>query len=252
MPEPIVIDSHVHVGRNQARWSSVRPALEAVGIDTAVLSPDPDSHDLRGERGIGGELARPGGPYGLWYIGGSPFAGYRSGEALLPPSLDDYDGVDWHCWFSAGYDYGGSGEAELADARAFLESSVSWEALTALEAAVAARLPVRLTESLAFTLALLESFPLGTFIVPHLGLRNGGVSRVLNALAERRRTLFDSSLVEPNEGIVALIGAERMLLGSDAPNGEPGKAVRDVRNLHVAPDDMAAILGENARRLFRS
>jgi predicted TIM-barrel fold metal-dependent hydrolase len=73
---------------------------------------------------------------------------------------------------------------------------------------------------------------------------------VLNALADRPQVYFDTSLVEPNEGMVGRVGAHRVLLGSDAPGSDPAKALRDVRNLGLPPEDVAAILGENARRLF--
>jgi hypothetical protein len=250
MPEPPVIDSHVHVGRNQSRWETIRLALEAVGIDTAVLSADPTSYDLRGDRSIGGDLARPGGPYGLWYVGGDPFAGYGLNDDLLPRSLDDYDGVDWHCWFSEGYDYGSSDEVAISQAHELLGSSDARRAIEAIGAIIEAHLPIRLTESLPFTLALTERFPDGTFIIPHMGLRNGGSSRVLNALADNRRVHFDTSGIEPNEGMVERVGWERVLLGSDAPAGDPARAIRDVRSLSIPPDRIAAILGENARRVL--
>jgi hypothetical protein len=248
MPELLVIDSHVHVGRNESRWEVVRPALEALGIDTAVLSADPEAFDLRGDRSIGADLAGPGGPFGLWYIGGDPCSGYRLPEPLLPRSLDDYDGVDWHCWFSDAHDYGSSDA--LAEAQALLDSAEARRALEAIEMTFAAGLPLRLTESLPFTLALIERFPAGTFIIPHMGLRNGGCSRVLNALAGSARVFFDTSVVQPNEGMVRTVGAHRVLFGSDAPGGDPARAIRDVRNLSLPPGEIAAILGENARRLF--
>jgi len=249
MPEPLVIDSHVHVGRNASRWEAVRPTLEAVGIDTAVLSADSESYDLRGDRGIGGDLARPGGPFGLWYVGGDPFSGYRLPEPLLPHSLDDYDGVDWHCWFADAHDYGGADA--LADAQALLGSTDARRALEALEAIFEADLPVRLTESLPFTLALIERFPERAFIIPHMGLRNGGCSRVLNALAANPRIYFDTSVVQPNEGMVRTVGAHRVLFGSDAPGGDPARAIRDVRSLNLPPEQITAILGGNAQALLR-
>ena len=248
MPEPLVIDSHVHVGRNESRWETVRPSLEAVGIDTAVLSADPESYDLRGDRSIGGDLARPGGPFGLWYISGNPFGGYRLAEPLLPRSLDDYDGVDWHCWFSDAYDYGSSDA--LAEAQALLDSADACRALEALEALFEAGLPVRLTESLPFTLALIELFPSARFIIPHMGLRNGGCARVLNALAESPRVYFDTSVVQPNEGMVRTVGAHRVLFGSDTPTGDLARAIREVRSLDLPPGEIEAILGGNAQRLF--
>ncbi|MGQ9732341.1 MAG: amidohydrolase family protein [Candidatus Zipacnadales bacterium] len=250
MRGPIIIDSHVHVGRNENRWERIRPLLERVGIDTAVLSADPESYDLIGDRSIGGDLARPGGPYGLWYIGGNPFGGYRRAVPLLPPRLSDYDGVEWHCYFTESYDYGRTDEVAFASAQEFLNSSEAQKALEALEIIVACGLPIRLTESFGFTLALAERFAQAIFIIPHMGLRNGGVSRVLNTLADRPHVYFDTSIVEPNEGMVERVGFRRVLLGSDIPTGDPARAVRDVRNLNLAHEKINAILGENARRLF--
>lgn len=248
--EPRIIDSHVHVGRNESRWETIWPSLAALGIGTAVVSADPNSYDIQGDRSIGPDLARPGGPYGLWYIGGNPFAGYRLSGSLLPRCLSDCDGVEWHCWFSEGFDHGSSDELTATEVEDFLQSRDAKRGLEAMSEIVSARLPIRLTESLPVTLALIERFRTGTFIIPHMGLRNGGVSRVLNALGDNPRVYFDTSLVEPNEGMVRKVGWQRVIFGSDAPLGDPVRALWNVRNLNLSPEQISAILGENAERLF--
>ena len=115
---------------------------------------------------------------------------------------------------------------------------------------LAPRQPVRLTENLPTTLALVERYPQGRFIIPHMGLRNGGTSRVLNALASDPNVYFDTSVVEPNKGMVERVGWQRVLLGSDAPTGSPARSVRHVRELGIPEEQVQAILGENAQRLF--
>ncbi len=250
MAEPITIDSHVHVGRTHARWAETLPLLEAAGIDAAVLSADPDSPNLDDERDLPAALSARDGPYALWYIGGDPVSGIRRGPPPLPRDLDGYRGVEWHCYFSEAFDYGSSDDLAAATAAELLQSSDSLPALEALEALVARGLPVRLTENLPTTLALIERCPDGRFIIPHMGLRNGGTSRVLNALASNANVYFDTSVVEPNEGMVERVGWQRVLFGSDAPTGDPARAIRRVRELNIPPQQVQAILGENAQRLL--
>lgn len=250
MAEPIIIDSHVHVGRTHARWDETWPRLEAAGIDAAVLAADPNSPNLDDERALPAALARPGGPYALWYIGGDPFSGIRLGPPKLPPSLDDYDGVEWHCYFSPRLDYGSSSDIEAAAAAEVLSSPAAGGALDALETLLAKGLPVRLTEDLPTTLALIDRCPEGRFIIPHMGLRNGGTSRVTNALAGNPNVCFDTSVVEPNEGMVERVGWRRVLFGSDAPAGDPAWSIRQVRQLKLPPEQIEAILGGNAQRLL--
>jgi hypothetical protein len=250
MAEPIVIDSHVHVGRTHARWEETRPRLHAAGIDAALLTADPDSPNLDDERALPAALSRPEGPYALWYIGGDPFSGIRRGRPPVPPGLNDYHGVEWHCYFSRGFDYGSSDDIDAAATAQELDSATAREASGVIEAIIAAGLPIRLTENLPTTLALIDRYPDGRFIIPHMGLRNGGTSRVMNALADNPNVYFDTSVVEPNEGMVGRVGWERVLFGSDAPTGDPAWAIRQVRELNLPPEQIAGILGANAQRLF--
>jgi predicted TIM-barrel fold metal-dependent hydrolase len=73
---------------------------------------------------------------------------------------------------------------------------------------------------------------------------------VLNALADRPGVSFDTAGVELNEGMVSVAGAQRVLLGSGAPIGDPVRALRQVRSLRLPPDQIATVLGDNALRLF--
>jgi Amidohydrolase len=247
----IIIDSHVHVGRNEARWDETRPMLEALGIDTAVLAADGGSASLDGDRGLPGVLSRPGGPFALWYIGGEPFSGIEVGPAELPRDLEDYQGIEWHCWFSAGYDYGsGADEVAAAEAEQLLGSEAARTAWEGLDEVVERGFPIRLTESLPVTVAIVARYPQATFIVPHMGLRNGGTARVMRALARNEQVYFDTSAVEPDEALVRRVSAARVLFGSDAPAGDVAWALRGVRALDVPADDLALILGGNAERLF--
>ncbi len=214
------------------------------------MAADPDAYDLDSDATLPGDLSRPGGPFGLWYIGGNPLAGFRRGPARLPRNLDEYQGVEWHCYFSDGFDYGGSDEATAAEAAEVLRAEVARPALDLLEALAAARLPIRITENLPVTLALIERLPKATVIIPHMGLRSGGTTRVMHALADNPRVHFDTSVIELNVALVEQVGAARVLFGSDAPEGDVARSLRAVRGLDLPPADIAAILGENAQRLF--
>ncbi len=251
MLQSMIIDAHVHVGRNESRWQTTWPELEALGIDTAVLSADPESFDLSGDRTLPGDLSRREGPYGLWYIGGTPFSGILQGVPTLPRDPRDYQGIDWHCYFSDAYDYGSSADEETAaEASEYLDSAEAQPALAVIEELVGAGMPIRLTETLPITVGIIERLPQGVFIIPHMGNRNGGVARVLNMFAKTSRVHFDTSSIEPNEGMVETVGAKRVLFASGAPHGDVARALRVVRAMDVPAAALEDILGENARRIF--
>ena len=251
MPEPKIIDAHVLVGRNESRWQTTWPALDALGIDTAVLSADPESYDLAGDRTLPGDLSRRDGPYGLWYIGGAPFSGIQQGAPTLPRDIRDFQGIDWHCYFSDRYDYGSTADEEsIATAAQTLDSREAQPALATLAELAGAGLPIRITETFPVTVAIISRFPEAVFVVPHMGNRSGGVARVLNALAASPNVYFDTSGIEPNEGMVGTVGASRVVFASGAPHADPSRALRVVRALELPPADVQRILGENARRLF--
>jgi predicted TIM-barrel fold metal-dependent hydrolase len=50
--------------------------------------------------------------------------------------------------------------------------------------------------------------------------------------------------------MVERVGVDRVLFGSDAPAGDTAWSLRALRSLHLPDRQIAAMLGENAKRLF--
>jgi len=99
--------------------------------------------------------------------------------------------------------------------------------------------------------ALATKFPDLKIIAPHLsGHHEDGVLD----LAPHPNVWVDTSGGMPDAGILdyalEVLGAERLLFGSDAPIRHPGSALARVTNCAMGEDEREAILGGNFRRLF--
>jgi len=247
---PPIIDAHVQVGRNTLLWSQLRRELEGAGVLTAVLSASPHSPHLDDDRTLPLDLARPGGPFALYYVGGQPFCDTVFGPPGLPHDIAEYDGVSWHCVLSPSLDYGGSrsyGYWDDRDAGTVLESSGALEALQRLEEL---DLPLRMQEHLPVVEAVRERLPRLRLIIPSLGRTTGGVTAATRRLAGDERVWFDTSNTELNEALVKRVGFERLLYASDYPAGSPAENIRQVRLLRIPAEQQQAILGGNLLRLL--
>ena len=102
----------------------------------------------------------------------------------------------------------------------------------------------------------IEHFPEVTITCAHFG---GGLP-FYALMPEVARTLnnvyFDSAaapfLYTPSvfSATVALVGADKVLLGSDFPLLEPQRLLQQVRESDLSPEEQGLILGGNAARLF--
>jgi hypothetical protein len=245
-----ILDAHMHLGRSHLPLAEARRLLKEAGIAGAAVFADPESRDLPGDNRYALEAAGSG-PllFPFFYVGGNPYSGTRAAGPLPSPSaLDGYRGIKWHCAFTPEHD-GGGGPLGMSLDEA--DRAVASPEVAALMARAARdRLPVCLEEHFDLTVRFVARYPDVTFVIPHMGMLNGGTRAVLQAFAGSSNVCFDTSLAVPDAGTIRALGPARILFGSDHPYGDPGSALRRVRGLGLAPDEAAAVLGGNLLRLL--
>jgi hypothetical protein len=243
----MIADAHAHIGRHLGVEGYARE-LKSAGIRTAAVFADPESPTLAADNPwVLGEARRRG-----WipflYVGGNAYADTRPWpEVRLPDDLDDFAGVKWHCHMTPGHDSGGWEMVSPDEARRGLEADDVAGAFAAFERLA---LPVIFEEAYEITLRAVSLYPGVTFIIPHLGMLNGGAERVVAAIGSRPNVLFDTSLAVPPTHLVARLGADRFLFGSDHPYGSPRSGLEGIRALGLPGEDEGAILGGNLARLL--
>jgi len=125
-----------------------------------------------------------------------------------------------------------------------------------LETIVARDLPITVEETYDNTMLLVDALaPEATYIIPHVGRRNGGLERLAaEGLWERPNIWADTSMarLEDAAAYVEHCGVERLMFGSDYPFGIPAEQMATVRALRLQPEQEAAVLGGNATRLLGS
>ncbi len=106
--------------------------------------------------------------------------------------------------------------------------------------------PVRMIEQLG------KRYPATTFILAHAG---GMWVKAFQAAQPYPNLYFDVSGFDPERGIVetavAMLGAERILFGSDVPGRSYAAQLAKVQYADISARDKALILGENAAALLR-
>ena len=246
-----IIDARVHVSRAMAPWPKVRKMLGEAGVDSALLSINPEStapdHDLLLPR----DVAAPDGPWAAYYVGGYPFEGYRRGAIEIPSDFDRYSALHIRCFVSPSLDFGGATTSASWDAKR-LDAAIGREDLCAIiDAAGQREMPVWLIEHFPVTLGLIERFPDVRFVIPKMGAMNGGSSAVVNALAEFEQIYFDTSCGEVQESVVRRIGYRRILFASGYPFNEPASALEQLCSMDLPDDEIAAMAGGNLLELLK-
>jgi uncharacterized protein len=126
-----------------------------------------------------------------------------------------------------------------------------------MEALAKMRVPILMhADPLQPLFNLVEHFPEATIIMAHMG-GGGSPTSITAAIHESRRfenVYHDTatSLVESNmvEEAVRVVGAERVLLGTDYPVLDPFSQVAKVRSANVSEKEKEQILGLNIKRLM--
>jgi hypothetical protein len=245
-----VLDAHVHLGRRHLPLREAEEMFDSAGVQGAVVFADPESPDLAGD-GVYVRDARSTRhrliPYR--YIGGNPYGrGLRSPPLPDPASLDGFSGIKWHCHFTPGHDAGGGPLGMSEDEAAAAVSSPPVAAL--MERAAREGLPVCLEEHLHLTVLFVARYPAVRFVIPHMGMLNGGTRVVVGALAGRDNVWYDTSLAVPDAAAIRRLGVERILFGSDHPYGHPASTLARLRSLGLTSSEEEAILGGNLLALL--
>jgi len=200
-----IIDAHVHLGNNrQTKYYSLRELrrdLKEAGAQGAVvfafpedmyrIADSPQSRMKANEYVL--KAARASRNLNLY-----PFY-FVWKDYLIPPNLDEYAGIKWHRhWDEPRYDYDDPKCSEI------------------LEKIGGLKMPVVLEEEYAETLRFVNENPGLRVIIPHMGKLNGGCER-MEAFFNNPNAYFDTSTapIEAIRKILAKVGAERIIFGSD-------------------------------------
>ncbi|HOF05148.1 MAG TPA: amidohydrolase family protein [Syntrophales bacterium] len=116
------------------------------------------------------------------------------------------------------------------------------------------RLPIVLEESYGNTLSLIKRIDGRTpVIIPHLGGLNGGFYALFHSgVWDGENVYADTALASRREMAVFLerYGSDRLIFGSDFPFGIPYSELQKVRELQLAADDFAMVVGGNILALI--
>jgi hypothetical protein len=116
-------------------------------------------------------------------------------------------------------------------------------------------LPVILEEEFTETVVFIRERAVGVkVIIPHLGLLNGGYSRIKSeGLWDLPDVYADTALADrfAIEDYVRTYGTERLLFGSDFPFGDPKRELRKIMDLSISESEKARILRENILQLLK-
>ena len=239
-----IIDAHVHLGNNkQTKYYSLRELrrdLKEAGAQGAVVFAFPED---------------------MYRIADSPQARMRANEYvlkaarasrklypfyfvwndyLIPLNLDEYAGIKWHRhWNEPRYDYDDPKCSEM------------------LERIRGLKMPVVLEEEYAETLRFVKENPGLRVIIPHMGKMNGGCER-MEAFFDNPNVYFDTSTapLEAIRNILAKVGAERMIFGSDVSGTKepfynfPEVELKKVLHLDLDEASRELIFAGNIERLM--
>lgn len=244
-----IIDAHVHLGRRHLKEDRVSWILEKSGIDEAVVFADPESPDIPGDNDYCVNMARAkGNYYPFYYIGGNAYSTNRPYPRIqLPDNFDDFLGVKWHCWLTPGHDTGGL-RYDKEKARREMDSAEFEDVVQEL---VRRDVPVNFEEHFEITVEFVERYPDLTIIIPHMGSLNGGQDRIVREFRDTPNVHFDTSLAWMNAGLVDMLGADRLISGSDYPYGSPGSNKKKIQSLGIGDEEKRMIFSENILRLMK-
>ena len=100
---------------------------------------------------------------------------------------------------------------------------------------------------------LAEAFPDVPVIMDHMGYRNHTGAAIAAARRAPNVYLMTTAVMEPHvvRDAVQVLGADRVLFGSNGPSVPPAIQLLVIRQAGLGPADERKVLGENAARLLR-
>lgn len=246
-----IIDAHVHIGRYHLPIEEIDALLKSCGISRAVVFADPESGDMVNDSEYVLEAARRMGYYAFYYYGGNAYSGQRPYDRLpVPDTIDRYNGIKWHCWFSPAHD-GGLRYSYPIDMDSVRRQMDAPDFQAVMNAIRALNFPMTFEEHFEVTREFVRRYPDVTLIIPHMGMLNGGQERVQAEFRDNPNIHFDTSLGTINETIVQTLGASRLLYGCDYPYGWPADNLRRVQRLKITDEEKELMLCGNVMRLIR-
>ncbi len=115
----------------------------------------------------------------------------------------------------------------------------------------AINLPIVFEEELSFTETFVGKTKTFKIIIPHLGLLGGHPMDFLAAFKDRENVYFDTALSDQNtiREFINVVGAERILFGSDIPFGTMASELNKILSLNISDRERNLILSGNLKRL---
>lgn len=211
----------------------VRRQMREAGVDLAVVFPFPST--AVSQPSIIDWVAEQA------EADGSLIPFYYAPNDLTPPRSRRFKGVKWH-WVRGVSDAKSNYEV-LKDPR--LDGFI--EAVRRLE------VPIIFEEELEFTVSFVQRYTDVVVVIPHLGMLGGPPRAFLKKLKGLDHVYFDTSLAPPSlvAEFIEVIGAERVLFGSDIPFGYMPSELGKLNTLKLDEATQGALLGGNAARLLR-
>ena len=241
-----VIDSHIHCGIQNVDqpFSDIRPLLNRARISGACLfAPVEDIYDRYRPGFDDNEFWKATRKRAHDYLlqiacqNRSIYPYYFVWNDFLIEDLDrGFSGIKWH-------HHSGEPPYQYENPRCG----------AMIDAICERGLPVVLEETFDRTIWFIQQAAGRTpVIIPHLGLLNGGFTRLLKSGVWKNETVYADTALAGSVEIQTFLdqyGAERLLFGSDYPFGYPDNQLQNLLRMGILQEDLKKICAENILRL---
>lgn len=260
-----IIDTHVHVFPDRLAASAVPAISGAASLDAAHDGTVTGLLALMGRAGVSRSVVLPVATKASQVRSINDWVSGLDSDAIVPFGAIHPDMPDAEDELERLAALGLFGVKMHPEYQAFRPDDDRLDALFAAAARLHLILYFHAGEDLSFTTVhstprafarLLDKHPTLTVVLAHMGgwrqwddVRNHLVGRSV---------YFDTSFTLPYLGerrfaeLIAAHGVDRILFGSDAPWVDTAAEIKLLRGLPLAADDLEAILGGNAQRLFEA
>jgi hypothetical protein len=241
-----IIDSHIHCGIQNVYWAykNVKPLMDKANIESACMfAPVEDIYD-RNNYYFKDDLS--------WQQ-----CRKRANDYLLNLSTTELVFPYFFVWNDFRYedlsqDFKGIKWHRHSDEPEYNYESDRCERF--LQEIYSRSLHIVYEETYAHTLYFVKRIAGRIIIIiPHLGMINGGFSRLVKAgIWEEKNVYADTALASPNAiyEFIQRYGSEKLLYGSDWPFGSPPSEVRKIMELDIPEQDKKNIFSNNILRLL--